>query len=58
MCFIPGLLGMAWVLFLRYYLMAKHDKKAKILSVNEPTTSDKVSEPVPWMDLFRQCAFW
>ena len=50
---------MAWVLFLRYYLIAKQNKKAMILSVNDPASSETVSsEPVPWMLLFRKAAFW
>ncbi len=51
---------MAWVLFLRYYLMARQRRKALILSVKDMTTGEtgKTDEPVPWLLMFRKPAFW
>lgn len=54
-----GLLGMAWLFFLRYYLIARDRKKAMILSVKDiaPPVNPN-SAPVPWLKLFKEPAFW
>ena len=55
-----GLLGMVWLLFLRYYVVAQERRKAMVLSLKEnmTMTMGAPSGPVPWLALFKQPAFW
>ncbi len=58
---IAGIFSMMWLLFLRYYLIAKMRRKALILSVKEmtdPATVKQSYQSVPWMTLFSKSAFW
>ncbi len=54
-CF-AGILGMAWVLFLRYYLKVKFNRSA-VISLSDPASCE-AAEPVPWTVLFKHTAFW
>ena len=51
---------MAWVLFIRYYLIAKQRRKANVLSVETmaPVTQAKDIGPVPWLLFFKSSSFW
>ena len=55
-----GLLGMAWLLFLRYYVVAGERRKAMVLSLkdNMTMTPSPPAGQVPWLVLFKQPAFW
>ncbi|KAK2194165.1 hypothetical protein NP493_2g17004 [Ridgeia piscesae] len=58
--YVIGLLGMAWLLFLRYYVVARERRKAMVLSLKENMTMTlgAPSGPVPWLALIKQPAFW
>ena len=59
-----GILGVAWLLFIRYYLIARQRQRTIILSVKDelavgdkhPSLKEKNS--VPWLVLFTTPAFW
>ena len=55
-----GLVGMVWLLFLRYYTIAWEQRKNRVLSVRDDLTTDlnKDSVKVPWGTLFSSAAFW
>lgn len=55
-----GFLAMAWVLFMRYYLIAKQRRKAKVLSVETmaPVAAPHDIGPVPWLLFFKSPPFW
>uniref|UniRef100_X2ATU3 Major facilitator superfamily (MFS) profile domain-containing protein n=1 Tax=Capitella teleta TaxID=283909 RepID=X2ATU3_CAPTE len=58
-CF-QGLLGMTWLLYLRYYMVAKDRKRALVLSMKDNVTSQLPRDQikVPWGILFTKPAFW
>jgi ACS family sodium-dependent inorganic phosphate cotransporter-like MFS transporter 9 len=51
---------MAWLLYVRYYLVAKDRKRALILSMKDNVTSQLPRDQikVPWGTLFIKPAFW
>ena len=56
-----GMIGMGWVLFMRYYLIEKQRRKAKILSLKEEISTKIETSPsssVPWLTLFIKAPFW
>lgn len=54
-----ALCAICWLLFLRYYLIARQRRKAMILSLKDLTSSnDLTKEPVPWNKLFKSSALW
>ena len=60
--YVVGTFGMAWVLFLRYYLMSKQRRKEDILSSihdgKQKQNGSSKKEPVPWLLLFKSPALW
>merc|ERR1712226_1236957 len=59
---VLGVVGFMWLLFLRYYAVARERRKTRVISVNEHVTTKDMpnsdTNSVPWMALFKKPAFW
>ena len=56
------MVGMGWVLIMRYYLIEKQRRKATIVSLKEDISQQHdgalANTSVPWLALFSQAPFW
>ena len=58
MLFIAGFVSVSWLIFLRYYLIARDRRRLRMLEIREEGPKHKEQPAVPWLTLFKSTAFW